>query len=52
MAALQSEEIRVDNIALAENNINLIVKAGHKDHYDNVFPVSNVIISALARPNC
>jgi hypothetical protein len=52
MAAMQTKQIRVENITLAENSINIIIKGGVDDEFDNAYIVKNWVISALARPNC
>jgi hypothetical protein len=37
---------------MAENEIGVAIKSGHKDDYDNPYIERNWYISAMARPNC
>jgi hypothetical protein len=52
MSCMLTDEIRVSNIILAENDISLVMKTGLHNNYNNVHYGSNWYITALARPNC
>ena len=52
MATINANEIRVEDIVLAENVVSLIIKPGSDNDYVNAFLQKNWFISAVARPSC
>ncbi|KAM3142669.1 hypothetical protein pb186bvf_005328 [Paramecium bursaria] len=52
LASLQTKQIKVSQIILVENQINLIIKMGTDEIKNNQLQVSNSFISAFLRPYC
>jgi hypothetical protein len=52
MATINVNEVRVEDVILAENQISLVIKPGGDNDYSNAYLQRNWFISGLARPNC
>jgi hypothetical protein len=52
MAAEAAHEIHVQNFIAAESDNCFVLKMGIHNHYNNYIRVSNIFITALARPDC
>ena len=52
MGAFTAYEVRVEEVVLAENKINAIIRFANDDDYDNGNLQSKWYITALARPEC
>lgn len=52
MLSMVTQSINVKNVIAAENDINLVMKGGNHDHYNNSYHAENIYITALARPDC
>lgn len=52
MAAMVSNEIRIESVILAENDISIVLKAGIRNNYNNSFHSRDWYVTSLARPTC
>ncbi|CAD8161606.1 unnamed protein product [Paramecium octaurelia] len=52
MYAVQTENAQLDKSMLAENKRGLALSLGSWNFYENTIKLSNIFISALARPDC
>ncbi|KAM3130389.1 hypothetical protein pb186bvf_017488 [Paramecium bursaria] len=52
LASLQTKQIKISQLILVENEINLIIKMGTEEIKNNQLQISNSFISAYLRPSC
>ncbi|KAM3136087.1 hypothetical protein pb186bvf_011892 [Paramecium bursaria] len=52
LASLYTKQIKVSQLILVENEINLIIKMGTDEIKNNQLQISNSFISTFLRPNC
>jgi nitrous oxidase accessory protein NosD len=52
MGTINTNELRVENVVLAENDVSLIMRVGTDNDYSNAWLQKNWYITGIARPTC